>query len=113
MFIYNLRLNVPIYGWQIIEKKEKKIKWRVFEESIDENSRRLILNALILNWEYLISEISWHVRQTFIDIWNSLELIGEGYIYTDSHGNLVLLVRGRSKEHNQDAVMTQVAPADG
>lgn len=42
-----------------------------------------------------------------------MELIGEGYIYTDSHGNLVLLVRGRSKEHNQDAVMTQVAPADG
>lgn len=25
----------------------------------------------------------------------------------------MLLVRGRSKEHNEDAVMTQVAPADG
>lgn len=49
----------------------------------------------------------WH-----LDI-HSLELIGEGHIYTDSHEKSVLLVRGRSKEHNEDAVMTQVAPADG
>lgn len=46
-------------------KKRRKIKWRVFEESIDENSRRLILNALILNWEYRISEIWDRLLLTF------------------------------------------------
>lgn len=115
MFIYNLRLNVPIYGWQIIEKKEKenqvtslwRIDWRK-QSSVD--FKCLDFELGVPNIRDLLTcetDFYWH-----LDI-HSLELIGEGYIYTDSHGNLVLLVRGRSKEHNQDAVMTQVAPADG
>lgn len=51
----------------------------------------------VLNiWDFLICEIDFY---WYLDIY-LLEFIGEGYIYMDSYGNLVLLVRGWLKEYN-------------
>lgn len=85
--------------WRIDWRKQSSVDFKCLDFELGVPNIRDLLTCE--------TDFYWH-----LDI-HSLELIGEGYIYTDSHGNLVLLVRGRSKEHNQDAVMTQVAPADG
>lgn len=85
--------------WRIDWRKQSSVDFKCLDFELGVPNIRDLLTCE--------TDFYWHLDN------HSLELIGEGYIYTDSHGNLVLLVRGRSKEHNQDAVMTQVAPADG